>query len=83
MQKTQAITHNKNSFIIYYNTMVEKKSIIESKTLWGIIIAGIAMAAKNYGVDIWDQWMLVNDILQIVWLILAVYGRVSATDKLI
>jgi len=64
---------------------VENKPFWQSRTLWGLVISGIAMAAAHWGVQISPDDAAVNDIIEIVskvveiaGLVYAFYGRVTA-----
>lgn len=65
--------------------MVEEKSWYESKTIWGALIAVAASitGAMGLSVDIGAQSDLADALVQMVGAIgamLAIYGRLSATD---
>ena len=60
--------------------MTWTKLLLESKTFWWIVISAIGLLLKNLWIELWDQTMIVNDIMQIVWLILALYWRISAKE---
>lgn len=67
--------------------MTEVKSFLKSKTVWGAVVAGLAMLAKILGYEfgLEDQTMLVDGIIGAVGIggsLLAIYGRVVASKKL-
>ena len=61
--------------------MTDVKTLLQSKTIWGIVIAILAMLAKNAGYTI-DEAGTVNTIVEIIGLILGLYGRITATKQL-
>jgi hypothetical protein len=69
--------------------MNQSKNWYESKTIWGVIIACIGWAASQYfgvpvGVESTDPIVAetLSNIAQIVGLALAVFGRVTATQRI-
>lgn len=60
------------------------KSILLSKTFWGIAITASITIAKMLWVEliIADQTGLVDSIVQLLWLTIALYGRVTATKTI-
>lgn len=59
----------------------EVKSAVQSKTMWGAVLALVATAAKIAGYDIGDPSLYVNDIVTLVGVVFAMYGRVTATSR--
>ncbi|MBD8890914.1 hypothetical protein [Roseibium litorale] len=71
--------------------MNEAKSILQSRTIWGAVIAALAIVAGWFGYDVSavSQAGLVDDliaasdkIVALVGLAVVIYGRLSATKKL-
>jgi hypothetical protein len=63
--------------------MGEMKSIVLSKTVWGVVISIVATAAGAAGYDIGgDTEGLANDVVALIGLGLALYGRVKAVKRL-
>jgi hypothetical protein len=60
---------------------MDAKGLLQSKTIWGIVISVIAQILKRYGITI-DETGVTNDILSIIASGFAVYGR-YAVDKTI
>ena len=57
------------------------KNFLKSKTMWGaIIMTGHAVAMK-FGYDIGDVQTLVDTAIQLVSVLLVVWGRITATHK--
>ena len=61
---------------------MDVKGILQSKTIWGIIISIVAIFLKRKGIEV-DETGLVNDFIAAAGSILAVYGRITATKVLI
>ena len=59
----------------------EVKSAIQSKTMWGAIIALASTGAKIAGYDIGNPELYVNDIVSLVGVVFAMYGRITATTR--
>lgn len=57
---------------------MDTKSILLSKTFWAIVVALAAKAFPQYIID--D--VAVNDIIQVIATLFALYGRVTATKKI-
>ena len=62
--------------------MNEFKSMLKSKTLWGIIVSIAASISGKFGYVITDEAAWVNDIAALVSLVYAFYGRIVATKKI-
>lgn len=56
------------------------KGLLESKTIWGVLIALLGSVATRYGVDICggDTAATAGDLTTLAGSALAVYGRVHA-----
>lgn len=61
--------------------MEDVKGILQSKTVWGVIVMVLATLTPRLGLDIGDQTGLVTDITALIGAILAIYGRVKAVKK--
>lgn len=61
--------------------MTDVKTLLQSKTIWGIVIAVIAMLTKSSGYTI-DEAGTVNTIIEIIGLVLGLYGRITATKQI-
>jgi hypothetical protein len=68
----------------------DTKSLLASKTLWGVLIAALPSLAKFFGYDIADVAgftaganELVDGVITLVGSALAIYGRATATAKLV
>ena len=68
----------------------DTKSILASKTLWGVLIAALPTVAKLFGYEIADISSFtsganeaVDGIIALVGSAIAVYGRLTATAKLV
>lgn len=53
------------------------KGILQSKTIWGVVVMIVAQILKRNGVEV-DEAGLLNDLVSLVGTVLAVYGRVTA-----
>ena len=53
------------------------KGILQSKTIWGVVVMLLAQVLKRNGVEV-DEAGLLNDMVSLVGTVLAVYGRVTA-----
>lgn len=71
--------------------MEEYKSLLGSKTVWGVIVMalGLIFGRLGFNLDAETQAQLVNDfvglvptITQVVGAFLAIYGRIVATKKI-
>lgn len=54
-----------------------EKDLLQSKTFWGLFVAGVAALLAHFGVTV-DQTALVNECVTGVGLAFAVYGRMVA-----
>lgn len=79
-----------DSFYFLYNTMTGTKSILYSKTFRWLALSLFALIAKQFNFDfIYDDWtidsivIVVSELMQVLWLLIAFYGRVSANKKII
>lgn len=63
--------------------MNEFKSMIKSKTLWGVAVSIAAIVAGKYGLVIGDESAWVADIVALIAAVFAIYGRIVATKKLL
>lgn len=59
--------------------MNEVKSFLESKTIWGALIALIPTLTTVLG---FDMGVTVNDVVTIAGLVFVIYGRVVASKKI-
>lgn len=64
------------------------KSILSSKTIWGLLIAALPLVASLFGFHLApgfeaEAQATVDDLLQVAGLAFAAYGRVIATSKLV
>ncbi|MGR9413735.1 hypothetical protein GR211_22160 [Rhizobium leguminosarum] len=64
--------------------MNDVKGILQSKTIWGLIIAALGTLLNKYGYEVsaLDQAALVDQIalvMQVVGWLVAFYGRIRAT----
>ena len=57
----------------------DPKSILESKTFWGLVIAILVPTAAKHGIII-DPTGTATDLSTAIGAILALYGRFSATS---
>lgn len=58
------------------------KSLLQSKTFWGAVLAILWFILKKFDIDlVWTE-DLVNDILQVVGMLFAIYGRVVAKETI-
>jgi len=57
------------------------KGLLQSKTVWGVIVMVLATLTPRLGLDIGDQTGLVADITALIGAILAIYGRIKAVKK--
>jgi len=73
------------------NPVVETKPWYTSKTLWGIVIAGVALvlgwlgkpdAAANLGAEQAEITSIIDRLVVLVGLAIAAYGRVVAKSKI-
>jgi hypothetical protein len=67
--------------------MDEVKGFLTSRTMWGLIVTGIALLLRVFGFDVSseEQSILVNTALDIVSLsgvLFAAYGRIKATKTI-
>ena len=62
--------------------MEEVKGILQSKTVWGSLIAVLATLAQIAGYDIGDTGGLAEQIVAVIGGLIAIYGRVTAVAKL-
>lgn len=65
--------------------MIEEKNWYESKTIWGALLAVVASLMSTLGiqVDAVAQTDLADALIQLIGAVgamLAIYGRLSATD---
>lgn len=63
------------------------KSWYQSRTIWGAIISVVAIALRNYGIDLdsEDQQQIAQalcDIAAVLGSIVAVHGRVQAKEAI-
>ncbi|NIU01089.1 MAG: hypothetical protein GWN01_09240 [Nitrosopumilaceae archaeon] len=60
------------------------KSWMQSKTIWGALVAGVAALCNTLDIpastELIDQWM--TETCQFIGVILAIYGRVTAKTKI-
>lgn len=68
----------------------ETKSLLQSKTLWGVIVAALPALAGLFGYQVSDVAAFtagseeaISGLITLVGSALAVYGRVKATAKLV
>lgn len=64
--------------------IAETKSLLTSKTFWGIALAGAAMAAPHFGMHFTQDQVgqSATDIVGIVGLALGLYGRIKAAKQI-
>lgn len=62
--------------------MDEVKGILQSKTVWGSLIAVLATLAQIAGYDIGDTGGLAEQIVAVIGGLIAIYGRITAVAKL-
>lgn len=62
--------------------MNEVKGILESKSVWGALLAIAGTVASLLGYDIGDTNGLANEIVVLVGSVIAVYGRIKAVKRL-
>lgn len=62
--------------------MNEVKGILESKSVWGALLAIAGTVASLLGYDIGDTNGLANEIVVLVGSVVAIYGRVKAVKRL-
>ena len=60
----------------------QSKSWLKSKTLWGVIITAISIAAPKYKPIADVLPTAVDNVGQLVGLVLAAYGRVKADTRI-
>ena len=60
---------------------MDVKSLLKSKTIWGIVVSMLALVAKKSGLTI-DEGGLVNDIVIFIGYGFAFYGRLKAEKKI-
>ena len=60
---------------------MDAKGILQSKTIWGIIVSLIALGLKHYNITV-DEAGLTNDIVVVLGSIFSVYGRLVADKKI-
>lgn len=60
----------------------ETKGLIQSKTVWGVIVQVLAMLAMHFGYDIGDQGMVVNVAIAVIGAGMSVWGRITAVKKI-
>ena len=65
-------------------TMTGQKPFWKSKTLQGLAVVAVGLAASKFGWGLTDadQANLVADLSQIIGLVYAWYGRITAKEKL-
>ena len=61
--------------------MDEVKGILQSKTVWGSLIAVLATLAQIAGYDIGDTGGLAEQIVAVIGGLIAIYGRITAVAK--
>lgn len=68
----------------------ETKSILASKTLWGVLIAALPTVLGLFGLHVTDAaqftadaGQIVDQVITLAGSVLAVYGRVKATAALV
>lgn len=68
----------------------ETKSLLASKTLWGVLIAALPTIAKLFGYDIADvagftanASEIVDGVIALFGSAVAIYGRITATKALV
>lgn len=62
--------------------MNEVKGILESKSVWGALLAIAGTVASLFGYDIGDTNGLANEIVVLAGSIIAIYGRIKAVKRL-
>ena len=60
---------------------MDVKGILQSKTIWGILVSVLALILKKYGIGI-DEAGTLTDLMALAGSIFAVYGRVTAKTTL-
>jgi len=63
--------------------MTDIKSILLSKTIWGALISIISLVLSFFGIQLVDTVGWSNDLVSLIGLGYAVYGRIVATKKLV
>ena len=63
--------------------MVDYKAALQSKTIWGTVIAIGATVAQMAGWDLGDTDGLAEQIIAVVGGLLALYGRAVASTRII
>ena len=58
----------------------EAKSILESKTFWGMILVLISPMLAKSGLHIGDVNLAADNLSEIIGAALALYGRISASQ---
>jgi len=61
---------------------MDSKSILTSKTIWGLLIAVVAPLLAKHGISI-DAGGFADDLVQVVGLLIALWGRVTARGPLV
>jgi hypothetical protein len=64
------------------------KSILSSKTIWGLLVAALPLVASLFGFTLApgfeaEAQATVDQLVQVAGLVFAAYGRVVATSKLV
>lgn len=62
--------------------MDDVKSMLQSKTIWGALIAVLATVAQIAGFDVGDTNGLAEQVVAVLGGLLAVYGRITAVKKI-
>lgn len=62
--------------------MTDTKSLLESKTIIGIIISVLGIVANMLHIDLGNQGDLLNDVMALLGAGLALYGRIKAVKKI-
>lgn len=59
----------------------DRKDLLQSKTFWGSLLAGLAAILKMFDISI-DAEAYANDIATVAGVLVAMYGRISADRKI-
>lgn len=62
--------------------MTDIKGALQSKTIWGALLAGAAIALNLFHINLGDANGFADDIVGLIGASLAVYGRIKAVKRI-
>ena len=62
--------------------MTDIKGMLQSKTIWGALIAGAAIVLNMFHINLGDASGFADDIVGLIGAVLAIYGRITAVKKI-